>query len=541
MKLHTRIISSVLALVFTVSAFSLPVFSSASNYTDVKEDAWYAKAAEYVSGKGYMVGTSKNTFSPELNFSRAMLVAVLYRMSGEKFEPFTVDSVFYDVDDSEAWFYIPVRWAESAEIVSGYPDGSFRPNAPVTREQTAVILKNYSAYMKYSERYAAEIPVFADDAEISGWAHDAVYACRQGGYIAGMPGNLFDPGSFVTRAQAAQIIYNFDTGAVRGEKKISAYFDAQNLGIRLSGIPECDIKNTDIIYYTGFDIYSVLVYGIDIRPKKNMTDKEDIARAKKSNPDLLVIMALYATAANFSKLGSNDAEAERAAKTIADSVDYVGFDGVDLDWEYPTGSGDKERVGRLLTALRAEFDRRSGENGKRYYLTMATSPNPGYYPVQVLKETCDYINIMSYDIGGVMHTTPGTAESAILSYYRAGIPLEKVLVGCGLYSQPYGNGTAHYSDLEGMLNGGGYKAYWRSDSKAPYFTDGYRYSFSMDNDDSVKEKARICDKYNSGGLMFFCYSTYKGNTLTQSAKNWLRGDFDYPNAVDWKYENASNF
>ena len=53
-----------------------------AGYTDVAADAWYADAVAYVSAQGLMIGTSSGAFSPDTTMSRAMLVTVLYRLSG---------------------------------------------------------------------------------------------------------------------------------------------------------------------------------------------------------------------------------------------------------------------------------------------------------------------------------------------------------------------------------------------------------------------------------------------------------------------------
>ena len=187
-----------ICLLFGVMA---PAYAVSPAFGDVSGDAWYADAVDYAKENGLMNGTSENTFSPNGAMSRAMIVMILYHLAGDPdTEP---TSTFFDVPTDE-WYSIPVTWAEANDVISGYPNGMFAPNDPVTREQAATILWNYQG------RPSAETAqTFADQEMISGYAADAVAWARGEGIINGKPENIFDPSGTITRAEMATMLYRW--------------------------------------------------------------------------------------------------------------------------------------------------------------------------------------------------------------------------------------------------------------------------------------------------------------------------------------------
>lgn len=99
------------------------------SFTDVQSTDWYAEAVTYAVENGLFQGTSATTFEPNANMNRAMLVTVLYRMSGEQAK---ADTAFGDVAQN-AWYAEAVAWAKTNGIVSGVSATQFAPNQNVTR------------------------------------------------------------------------------------------------------------------------------------------------------------------------------------------------------------------------------------------------------------------------------------------------------------------------------------------------------------------------------------------------------------------------
>ncbi len=166
-------------------------------YADVAADAWYADAVKTLSESGIMNGTGGGRFSPGGTFTRAQLVTVLYRMAGEPDAAADGGGAFTDVADGQ-WYSDAVSWAAAEGVVSGYGNGLFGTNDPVTQEQMAVML--------YRRAGEPNTETAADDA--SDWARAAVGWARQNGIAAGQELD-FSPGEAASRAQVAVMTARF--------------------------------------------------------------------------------------------------------------------------------------------------------------------------------------------------------------------------------------------------------------------------------------------------------------------------------------------
>ena len=176
-------------------------------FLDVSEGAWYYDAVGYVYESGLMTGTGAETFAPEQPTSRAMIAAILYRQAGS---PMVNTSVtFTDVGEGQ-WFTQAVRWASSAGVVIGYGDGTFGPDAPITREQLAVMLYRFAAFRGYDVSAGGmAVREFADYADISHWALEAMAWAVDTGLLGGREGNVLDPAGTATRAEVAAVLQRF--------------------------------------------------------------------------------------------------------------------------------------------------------------------------------------------------------------------------------------------------------------------------------------------------------------------------------------------
>jgi len=175
-------------------------------FTDVPADQWYHAAVDYAVAKGLFAGTSATTFEPNAAMSRAMLVTVLYSLSGETWTG--AASGFKDVAD-EAWYARAVAWAAAKDIVSGYSDERFGPNDPVTREQIAAVLRKYAAYRSLDTVANGVLDEYVDRALTSDWAEEAVRWAVDNGLISGKPGKRLDPQGKATRAEVATMLKAF--------------------------------------------------------------------------------------------------------------------------------------------------------------------------------------------------------------------------------------------------------------------------------------------------------------------------------------------
>ncbi len=179
-----------------------------NKFLDVQTTDWFYEAVTFVSDEGLFTGTSSTAFSPDTTMTRGMFVTVLYRLHGSP--SVTSASAFSDVANASEYYYKPVVWAVANGVVNGYDDGTFRPNALITREQMAAILYRYAAAAGYSMTYGGPeaFNAFPDTANVSSYAVDSMKWATDKGLINGSGGQLLplDPAS---RSQVAKIILEF--------------------------------------------------------------------------------------------------------------------------------------------------------------------------------------------------------------------------------------------------------------------------------------------------------------------------------------------
>ena len=234
-----------------------------TGFTDVPADAWYAQAVEYCRENGLMAGTSDTTFAPEGTLTRAMLAAILYRMSGTP--AVSAPPAFSDAETG-AWYSDAVAWAAETGVISGYNSGTFGVNDPTTREQAVTILWRYAGSPDPGTALR-----FSDGDSVSSWAQAAIQWASAGDILEGMTANNhFDPQTNIKRGEVASMLYHYLSSNTSGQpepavggKTLVAYFSATNTTRPLAEyaadilsadlyeiVPEDPYTDADLAYYT---------------------------------------------------------------------------------------------------------------------------------------------------------------------------------------------------------------------------------------------------------------------------------------------------
>ena len=188
------------------SIYGVGYKSPVPNFTDI-DDHWAKEHILFTVSRGLFSGTSETTFSPNTTLTRGMFVTALGRLAGINPADYQTGT-FTDVK-ADAYYAPYVNWAASKGIVSGTTSTTFAPGSQISREQMAVIMKNYADKMGYSIPKTLEAVTFADNAGISSWAKEAVKAMQQAGILSGKSNNQFDPKGNATRAEAATVLHRF--------------------------------------------------------------------------------------------------------------------------------------------------------------------------------------------------------------------------------------------------------------------------------------------------------------------------------------------
>ena len=173
-------------------------------FKDVDTGKWYHVSIDYVLTHSIMNGVSGTSFAPNSNLTRGMLVQILFNLEGK---PQSASASFSDVK-VDAWYAKAVGWAAANKVVTGYADDTFRPNAAVTREQAAAILYRYaqSKGIDVSVGEDTNILSYADALQASEYAIPALQWAVGAGVLNGKSDNLLAPTGTATRAEIAAIM-----------------------------------------------------------------------------------------------------------------------------------------------------------------------------------------------------------------------------------------------------------------------------------------------------------------------------------------------
>ena len=175
------------------------------SFLDVRESDWYYEYVKQAFEKGLMNGISETEFAPNEKLTRAMFVTILHRMDGE---PEASASPFADVEKG-SWYEKAVAWANANEIVQGFSETEFAPDANITREQMAAIIYRYANYKGIdTEAVMKDTNTLShnDIFEVSDWAQEGMHYCIAAGIISGDENGNLLPKTNATRAETATVI-----------------------------------------------------------------------------------------------------------------------------------------------------------------------------------------------------------------------------------------------------------------------------------------------------------------------------------------------
>ena len=289
---------------------------------------------------------------------------------------------------------------------------------------------------------------------------------------------------------------------------------------------------------------------------------------KQAHPHLKTLISVggWTLSSKFPELASTAQGRERFAQSCVEFMQTYGFDGIDIDWEYPVGGGltdgtpaDRENFTLLLGAVRQALE----NAGDGYLLTIAAPGGPSTYAnleLDLIHPYLDFINVMTYDYHGgweyqTGHNAPMqaaegdpfaqaqtyTIQSTIEAYLNAGIPNEKVVMGLPFYGrgwQGVGSGDAgkfqsatgaasngtweagvfDYKDLKNNFLGQGYTRYWDDAAQVPWlYNPNTGIWISYDDAESIEIKSDYIVSQNLGGAMYWELSsdTHDAELLTK--------------------------
>jgi GH18 family chitinase len=220
-----------------------------------------------------------------------------------------------------------------------------------------------------------------------------------------------------------------------------------------------------------------------------------LLQLKQGHPKLSTLIAIGGTKSNhFTSAARNEESREKFANSCVHFMKHHGFDGIDIDWEYPNGS-DKGKFTALLSELRHQLNAQGAKDNRQYLLTIAAPAGPSRYAnIDLIRihSLLDWINLMSYDFTVVSskdtdfvaplmaydvtvsekHAT-ANVDSAVRAYLQAGVPANKLVVG----TRFFGTGWAGVPNINNglyQISTGPVRGTWDDSGSAPTGSFGYQ-------------------------------------------------------------------
>jgi hypothetical protein len=176
-------------------------------FSDVSASYWGYDAISSLSSRGIVSGYPDGAFKPDTPITRAEFATMLVKALTLNTSGTT--GQFMDVT-ADAWYYGAVNAAASANLVSGMGDNLFAPNALITREQVAVMVAN-ALGTNVPAVDGTAFNAFSDSSHVSSWAVTGMKEAVRAGIVSGMTDGTLAPGDNATRAQAAAMVYKLLT------------------------------------------------------------------------------------------------------------------------------------------------------------------------------------------------------------------------------------------------------------------------------------------------------------------------------------------
>lgn len=275
-----------------------------------------------------------------------------------------------------------------------------------------------------------------------------------------------------------------------------------------------------------------------VRTNRNVPSRELTAQAHQARVKVLLSLGGWGWDKQFAAMVSKPEAEDRYVTSVLGMVDGFDYDGIDLDWEYPDTADEITGFERLTKRFRKQLDQLGVKKSRPMFQTMAAAASTNtlkWLPNELLLETMDWVNVMTYDMAGewtdyaghhsplfASAKQPGSPRSTELSMkylIERRVPANRLALGIPLYgkgfsvSEPY---TSTKNKAQGRRPGGQYSRLvqlqkeqgwirqWDDETKNPWLVAPDRSAvIGYDDPESVALKTEWAMKLGLRGVFFW--------------------------------------
>lgn len=345
------------------------------------------------------------------------------------------------------------------------------------------------------------------------------------------------------------------------QKRIIGYYEAWNykkkcIGMSMEDIP---VNSLTHIYYS-FAYIKPETY--DIIPMEDDKDGiltantfKDFTALKRKNPSLKAVVALGGWTFNdngtvwqpvFGDLASTEEKRGQFVNKLIAFMDRYGFDGADIDWEYPGAldrggkEGDGENLTKLFKKIREEFNKISGDHKEISFTAPTSYWYMRHFDITESAKAVDYVNVMSYDLHGIWdannpigsqvlaHTNLTEIDLALDLFWRNDVEASKINLGIGFYGRSFqladpgchkpgclflgggspgpctdNSGTLSYAEIMDIIEKHDLSPYHDKENAVKYITWNSDQWVSYDDQETMQQKIEFANSLGLGGLLIW--------------------------------------
>ena len=325
--------------------------------------------------------------------------------------------------------------------------------------------------------------------------------------------------------------------------KLIGYFRADSIHARNYFVPDIPAGQLTHVNYAFADVSPAGVC-VSINEQDDKANVAELIKLKQQHPKLRTLISVGGAAhsANFASAASTDAGCLKLVKSCIAFMTQRGFDGIDIDWEFPAAA-DKANYTALIVELRRQLDALGGTDGRHYLLTIAAPAGPSHYQnleLNLIQTSVDWINLMAYDFVVAASTVTNfdaplfrpaddpaaeNVDTTVKAYLAAGVPAGKLVLGVhfvgtgwqgvhdtnhGLFQSDsgpakgsWGLGSFDYEDLARNYLPT-YTRYWHPDAHVPWlFNPAAGIFITYEDPQSLGAKTDYAVAKELGGIMIW--------------------------------------